>query len=162
MLNEASTLNNMFNPQGKNEASNNTNMHALQDIIEVSLSYDIHNPVKPNSWDVKAYPISVFGTIEFLDTDAKNIYTSLLCMLDFIKKEVPITSRLMTLLNLKVLDRLSDNSFLQFTNLDETLSKLMRIVRHLDKKLLLNSLLRTLKSKIVKITKMLNNCRANR
>jgi len=68
----------------------------------------------------------------------------------------------MTLLNLKVLNKLSDNLFLQFTNLDRTISKLMGIVGHLDKKLLLNSLPRTLKSKIVKKTKMLNNCRANR
>jgi len=84
--NEAPALNNMFNPQGKNKTSNNTNMYASQDVIEFSLSYNIHNPVKPNSWDIKAYSISVFGTIKFLDTDARNIYTSFLCMLDFIKK----------------------------------------------------------------------------
>ena len=34
----------------------------------------------------KAYPISIFSIIEFLDIDTKNIYISLLCISDFIRK----------------------------------------------------------------------------
>ena len=44
--NKAPALNNMFNPQGKNEASNNSNICTSQDIIEVLLLYNIY---KPNS-----------------------------------------------------------------------------------------------------------------
>jgi len=74
----------MFNSQGENEASNNSNMCASQDVIEVPLLYNIH---KSNLWDGKAHPISIFCTMELLDTDAKNMYTLLLHMLDFIKKK---------------------------------------------------------------------------
>ena len=52
---------------------------------EVLLSYNINWPMEPNTWDGKAHPISIFGTIEFIKIDAKNIYTSLLCMADFIR-----------------------------------------------------------------------------
>ena len=85
--NEALTLNNMFNSQGENEVSNNTNTYVLQNVIEVFLPYNIQKLVEPNSWDSKAYLITIFGTIEFLNTDTRNIYTSLLCILDFIKKK---------------------------------------------------------------------------
>ena len=51
---------------------------------EVSLSYNINQPTEPNSWDGETYSISIFGFI-FIKTDAKNTYTSLLCMADFIR-----------------------------------------------------------------------------
>ena len=72
------------------------------------------------------------------------------------KKGVPIASKLMILLNLRISDRPLGNSFLQSMNLDGTFSKLMRMIEYLDRKSLLNSSLRTSKSK------MLNNCKANK
>ena len=73
------------------------------------------------------------------------------------EKGMPITIKLMTLLNLKVLDRPLGNLFLQYMNLDRTHSKLMRMVGYSDKMLLSNSLPKTLKSRLVKRIKMSNN-----
>jgi len=41
--------------------------------------------MEPNSWNDKAHPISIFCSMEFIEIDAKNIYTSLLCMANFIR-----------------------------------------------------------------------------
>jgi len=41
--------------------------------------------MEANAWDGKAHPISMFEHIEFLEIDAKNIFTSLLYMVDFIR-----------------------------------------------------------------------------
>ena len=41
--------------------------------------------MKANAWDGDAYPISIFGYMEFLEIDAKNIFTSLLHIADFIR-----------------------------------------------------------------------------
>ena len=53
--------------------------------IEVLINYDINMPMKANAWDDEAYPISIFGHMEFLEIDAKNIFTSLLHIADFIR-----------------------------------------------------------------------------
>ena len=53
--------------------------------IEVLINYDINMPMKANAWDGDAYPISIFGYMEFLEIDAKNIFTSLLHIADFIR-----------------------------------------------------------------------------
>jgi len=52
---------------------------------EVLLSYDINWPTKPNTWNSEAHSISIFGTIEFMAIDTKNIYTSLLYIANFIR-----------------------------------------------------------------------------
>ena len=41
--------------------------------------------MEPNTWDGKAYPISIFGFMEFLEIDAKNMYISLLYMANYIR-----------------------------------------------------------------------------
>jgi len=46
--------------------------------FKTPLNYDINSPSEPNSWDGKAYPISIFGHIEFLEINSKNMFTSLL------------------------------------------------------------------------------------
>ena len=53
--------------------------------IEVLINYDINMPMEANAWDGEAYPISIFGHMEFLEIDAKNIFTSLLHIADFIR-----------------------------------------------------------------------------
>ena len=50
-----------------------------------TIPYEDNQPVELNSWDGEAYPLSIFRTIEFLDTDSKNILTSLLQMANFIR-----------------------------------------------------------------------------
>jgi len=43
--------------------------------------------VKPNAWDSEVCPISVFGTMEFLEIDMKNIFMLLLHMTNYIKNK---------------------------------------------------------------------------
>ena len=52
---------------------------------EVSLAYNINQPMESNAWDSEAYSISIFGFMEFLEIDAKNIYTLLLHMENYIR-----------------------------------------------------------------------------
>jgi len=56
-----------------------------QEVYEVHLTYNINCPSEPNTWDGEAHPISIFGTMEFLEIDSRNMYTSLLCMINFIR-----------------------------------------------------------------------------
>ena len=53
--------------------------------IEVLINYNINMPIEANTWNSEAYSISIFRHMEFLEIDVKNIFTSLLCMADFIK-----------------------------------------------------------------------------
>jgi len=41
--------------------------------------------MEPNTWNSEAYPISIFGFMKFLEIDVKNMYTSLLCMVNYIR-----------------------------------------------------------------------------
>jgi len=41
--------------------------------------------MEPNAWDGKVHSISIFGFMKFLEIDAKNMYTSLLCMANYIR-----------------------------------------------------------------------------
>ena len=52
---------------------------------KVPLSYNSNQPIESNTWDGEIYPISIFGTMKFIEIDAKNIYISLLYMTDFIR-----------------------------------------------------------------------------
>ena len=84
-INEAPVLNNILTPH---EASKGNNQHILdtqQEVYEVPLAYDINQPTKPNAQDNEAHPISIFGIMEFLEIDSKNMYTSLLYMANFIR-----------------------------------------------------------------------------
>ena len=82
--NEVSTLNDMPISQGKDMALINMNMYTLQDLETTSIPYKDNQPVELNSWNKEAYPISIFGTVKFLDIDSKNILTLLLWMANFI------------------------------------------------------------------------------
>ena len=62
----------------------NMNMYTLQDLETTSIPYKDNQPVELNSWNKEAYPISIFGTVKFLDIDSKNILTLLLWMANFI------------------------------------------------------------------------------
>ena len=53
--------------------------------IKVLINYDINMPMEANAWNSEAYPIFIFEHIEFLEINAKNIFTSLLHMADFIR-----------------------------------------------------------------------------
>ena len=57
----------------------------FQEFINVLISYNINQLVKPNAWDRKVYPISIFSTMKFLKIDSKNMSTSLLYMANFIR-----------------------------------------------------------------------------
>lgn len=53
--------------------------------IEVLINYDINVLMEANTWDSEAHLISIFRYMEFLEIDVKNIFTSLLYIVDFIK-----------------------------------------------------------------------------
>jgi len=76
--NMASALKNMSAPIGESEAINNTNMCPPQEFENVPLLYDIYQPVKPNTWNGEALPISVHSSMKVLDIDAKNMTILLL------------------------------------------------------------------------------------
>jgi len=42
---------------------------------------------KPNTWNGEAHLISIFGTMEFLEINAKNMTMSLLRMANYIKNK---------------------------------------------------------------------------
>ena len=52
---------------------------------EIKSGNDTNSPTESNAWDGKAYPIPIFGHIEFLEIDSKNMFISLLQIADFIK-----------------------------------------------------------------------------
>jgi len=76
--NEVSTLNDMPISQDKGVALINMNMYTLQGLETTSIPCKDNQPVELNSWDEKAHPISIFGTVKFLDINSKNILTLLL------------------------------------------------------------------------------------
>ena len=82
---KVSTPNNTPIPQGEGAAINNMNTCTPRYLETTTIPYEDNQPVELNSWDGEAYPLSIFRTIEFLDTDSKNILTSLLRMANFIR-----------------------------------------------------------------------------
>ena len=68
---------------------------------EVLLPYNINMPTESNVWNSKAYSISIFGIIDFIEIDAKNIYTLLLYMADFIRARKVKTSSINNVKELK-------------------------------------------------------------
>ena len=60
-------------------------MYPSQDFTNILIPYKINQLVELNAWDSKAYPISIFGTMEFLEIDSMNMTTLLLYMVNFIK-----------------------------------------------------------------------------
>jgi len=75
---------------------------------EVLLLYNINWPTKPNTWNGKAHPISIFDTMDFIEIDAKNIYILLLYMADFIRARKVKTSMIN---NIKKLKEFGDAAF---------------------------------------------------
>ena len=82
--NKATIPSNMPNPQGEDVSNCGMNTCEPQGLESSSISYRDKQLAEPNSWNGKALPLSLFGTIEFLEIDSKNISTLLLCMADFI------------------------------------------------------------------------------
>jgi len=76
-------LNNMRPPSSKNMANGRHTLDMLH--FEVLINYDVNASTEASAWDGKAHPISIFGHMKFLKIDAKNIFTSLLCIADFIR-----------------------------------------------------------------------------
>ena len=51
-----------------------------------ALPYEANVPADPDLWDGHFGPVSLFGTNEFLQSDAHNISCSLICMAEFIRQ----------------------------------------------------------------------------
>jgi len=76
--NKVFTLNNMYNPQYEGTIFNNPNMSMLRDIKTSFIPYKDNSSTEPNTWDGEAHFISIFGTMDFLDIDVKNMLILLL------------------------------------------------------------------------------------
>ena len=78
------TSSNMPNIQGEGVSNCIMNISRPQGLKSSSIPYGDKQPTEPNFWNGNILPISLFGTIEFLDINFKNISISLLCIADFI------------------------------------------------------------------------------
>ena len=83
--NEALALNNIPSPQGESETINIPDTCSQQEFYVVSLSYDVNQPVEPNAWNGEVCLVPIFGTMEFLEIDFKNMFMSLLCIVNYIR-----------------------------------------------------------------------------
>ena len=76
-------LNNMRPPSSENMANGQHTLDMLH--FEVLINYDVNASTEASAWDGEAHPIFIFGHMKFLKIDAKNFFTSLLCIADFIR-----------------------------------------------------------------------------
>ena len=65
------------------------------------MAYNINWLTESNAWDSKAYPLSIFGTMEFLEIDSKSMFTSLLYMADFIRSRKALKGKVNDIPELK-------------------------------------------------------------
>jgi len=69
--------------------------------IKVLINYDINVSIEANAWDGETYSISISKHMEFLEIDAKNIFTSLLYMADFIRTRKVQQSKILDIAKLQ-------------------------------------------------------------
>jgi len=125
VINEAPALNNTPSMHIEHKVIAPVEINMQSTHYEVPLSYNINRPTEPNAWDGKAHPISIFGTIEI---DVKNIYTSLLCMANFIRSRKVKTGVINNIRNLKDLVMLLSILSRPFMKQTGTLFMLMIII----------------------------------
>jgi len=58
--------------------------HVNDAVINIQLQYNLNTPTEPNLWDGSFYPISLYGFIEYIALDSKNIKDSLNFMAKYI------------------------------------------------------------------------------
>jgi len=51
--------------------------HGNDAVINIQLPYNSNAPTEPDLWDGNFYPISLYGSIEYIASDSKNIKNSL-------------------------------------------------------------------------------------
>ena len=84
-INETPALNNTLPPYEADMANSQHGQNTQQEYFEVLINYKINSFTEPNAWNSKAYPISIFRHIKFLEINSKNMFTFLLHMANFIK-----------------------------------------------------------------------------
>ena len=89
-VNEVLVLNSIPSSQVEYETTvpSENNSH-----YEIPLAYNINKPMEPKAWNGEAHPHPLFGTMKFLEIDAKNIYTSLLHICNDLKLELRLQLR---------------------------------------------------------------------
>ena len=70
-VNEAPALNSTPSPQVEHEAIVSSENSSQPSHYEIPLAYNINKPTEPKAWNSKAYSLSLFGTMKFLEIDAK-------------------------------------------------------------------------------------------
>ena len=81
----------------------------LQEVYEVPLAYNINQSTESNTWDSEAHPISIFGTIKFLEINPQNMYTFLLYMANFIRTRKVVNNKANDVPKLKDFDEAAWN-----------------------------------------------------
>ena len=71
----------------------------------ILLAYNANYLTEPNIWDSKAHSLFVFRTIEFLEIDLKNMFTSLLYMADFMRSKKTLKDKVNDIPKLKGFDK---------------------------------------------------------
>lgn len=87
VISEALALNNTSLQHVGNKIIDSSEINSQSSYYEVSLAYNIDQLMEPNTWDGEAYSISIFRSMEFLEIDIKNMYTSLLYMVNYIRSK---------------------------------------------------------------------------
>ena len=73
------------------------------------MAYNINEPTELNAWNSKAHPIFIFGSIEFLEIDSKNMFTFLLYMADYIRSRKVKKGLINNILELKCFSKAAWN-----------------------------------------------------
>jgi len=87
VISEALALNNTSLQHVGNKIIDSSEINSQSSYYEVSLAYNIDQLMEPNTWDGEAHSISIFRSMEFLEIDIKNMYTSLLYMVNYIRSK---------------------------------------------------------------------------
>ena len=69
---------NISTAQGKSTSQHYANMSQSDDVINISILYDPNQPTESEYWDKIFYSVFLYGLLEYLLSDAKNIKKSLI------------------------------------------------------------------------------------
>ena len=116
VISEAPALNNMPSQPVGHEITDSSGINSQSSHYEVPLTYNINQSTEPNSWDGEAHPISIFGSMEFLEIDTKNMYTLLLYIVNYIRSRKVKSGLINNIPQLKGFGWLYGTLFLQFMN----------------------------------------------
>ena len=78
VCNETPTLKNKPKSYGKDKSKTigRLSFSSSENIINIQISYDVSQAIEPDIWDSNFHSVSLYGLIEYLVLDIKNIYVT--------------------------------------------------------------------------------------